>query len=158
MGIVSILLLIIFVAGSLLLIGIVLIQDDQGEGLGGLFGGGGATSFGSRSGNILTKTTSILGAVFLASAFILAWLNRTPQAGDVLGAARRGTAQEQTANEWWVVPDNTTAPAATTSGGTGSATGGTGSATGDTGTTQPSTDQSSTPSAGATTNSSSSSQ
>jgi preprotein translocase subunit SecG len=105
MGFLSVLLLVIFAIASLLLIGVVLIQDEQGEGLGGLFGGGGSASFGSRSGNILTRFTSILGAVFLSSAFILAWINRTPETGDLLGAARRGTAVESTVNEWWVVDD-----------------------------------------------------
>ena len=40
MTIVSGILLVIFVISSLLLIAIVLIQDEQGEGMGGLFGGG----------------------------------------------------------------------------------------------------------------------
>ena len=106
MGLLSVILLIVFALASLLLIGIVLIQDEQGEGLGGLFGGGGATSFGSRTGNILTKATSILGAVFLVGAFALAWLNKTPEAGDVLGAARRGLASEQTVEAWWIVDDD----------------------------------------------------
>lgn len=105
MGFLSILLLVVFAIGSLLLIGVVMIQDDQGEGLGGLFGGGGGASFGSRSGNILTKATTVLGAVFLVSSFVLAWINRTPEAGDVLGAARRGSAQESTAEAWWIVDD-----------------------------------------------------
>ena len=104
MGFLSVFLLVIFVIASLLLIGVVLIQDDQGEGLGGLFGGG-ATSFGSRSGNILTRFTSILAATFLICAFVLAWLNKTPEAGDVLGAARRGAAEESTVDEWWVIDD-----------------------------------------------------
>lgn len=114
MGFLSILVLVIFVVASLLLIVIVLIQDDQGEGLGGLFGGGGATSFGARSGNILTRFTSILGATFLVCAFILAWLNKTPEAGDVLGAARRGAAVESTVEAWWITDDNSEDGEATT--------------------------------------------
>ncbi len=115
MGFLSVLLLVIFVIASFLLIVVVLIQDEQGEGIGGLFGGGGATSFGSRSGNILTKATSVLGAVFLAGAFILAWLNKTPEAGDLLGAARRGRVAEQTVDEWWIVDDKSAAPEASVS-------------------------------------------
>jgi preprotein translocase subunit SecG len=77
-----------------------MIQDEQGEGLGGIFGGGSSTPFGSRSGNVLTKFTSILGAVFLVCSFALAWINRTPESGDVIGAARRqGLTEQQT--EWW---------------------------------------------------------
>ena len=40
MGFLGILLLIVFVLAALLLIGLVLIQDEGGEGLGGIFGGG----------------------------------------------------------------------------------------------------------------------
>ena len=107
MGIIGIILLVIFVLCSLLLIGIVLIQDEQGEGIGGLFGGGSATPFGSRSGNILTRFTSVLGMLFLVVAFSLAWVNKTPETGDVLGAARRGAADEKTIQEWWL-PDSET--------------------------------------------------
>ena len=87
MGILTVILLIIFVIACLLLILMVLIQDEQGEGLGGLFGGGSSTPFGSRSGNVLTRFTSIFAAVFLVVSLVLAWVNRTPDKGDVLGAA-----------------------------------------------------------------------
>lgn len=103
MGILEIILLIIFIIGSLLLIAIVLLQDEQGEGLGGLFGGGSSTAFGSRSGNVLTKFTSILGAIFLVCSFGLAWVSRTIDKGDVIGTARRTSAQE--AEEWWSLPE-----------------------------------------------------
>lgn len=110
MGLLGILLLVVFVLASLLLVTLVLIQDEQGEGLGGIFGGGSATPFGSRSGNVLTKFTSILGAVFLFCAFALAWINKTPESGDVLGAARRGAGTESTVEEWWAVSDGDTTP------------------------------------------------
>jgi len=104
MGFLSIILIVFFVISALLLIILVLLQDEQGEGLGGIFGGGSSTAFGSRSGNILTKFTSILGAIFLICSFGLAWINKTPEKGDVLGAARRETAQES--QEWWVSPES----------------------------------------------------
>ena len=104
MGILSIILLVIFVIASLLLILIVLMQDEQGEGLGGIFGGGSTSAFGSRSGNVLTKFTSILGAIFLICSFALAWVSRTAEKGDVLGAARRSSEVEST--EWWNVEDS----------------------------------------------------
>jgi preprotein translocase subunit SecG len=106
MGLLGILLLILFILASLLLITLVLIQDEQGEGLGGIFGGGSTTPFGSRSGNVLSKFTAILGAVFLFCAFGLAWINKTPESGDVLGAARRGAGSEISVEEWWTVSDN----------------------------------------------------
>ena len=100
MGIIEIFLLALFVITSLVLVLLVLIQDEQREGLGGIFGGGSSTPFGSRSGNVLTKFTSILGALFIVFAFGLAWLNKTAESGDVVGAARRGTAVEQS-TDWW---------------------------------------------------------
>ncbi|MFQ3619582.1 MAG: preprotein translocase subunit SecG [Spirochaetales bacterium] len=114
MIIVSVVLLVVFVISALLLIAVVLIQDEQGEGLGGLFGGGSSTPFGSRSGNILTRITSVLGALFILTAFGLAWVNRTPERDDVIGAARRKQAAETTL-EWWKTEsdkDQTQAPAA----------------------------------------------
>jgi preprotein translocase subunit SecG len=102
MGIVSILILIVFVITSILLIIMVLMQDEQGEGLGGIFGGGSATPFGSRSGNVLTKTTAILGTIFIVCSFALAWLNRTPESDSVVSEARRLEAgEEESAVEWW---------------------------------------------------------
>lgn len=102
MGFFAIVLLVLFVIIALLLIGIVMIQDDQGEGLGGIFGGSSSSTFGSRSGNILTRTTSVLGTLFLLTAFGLAWVNKTPETGNVIGAAQSEAQQQDT--EWWNQP------------------------------------------------------
>ena len=99
MSIIGILLLVIFVISALLLVIVVLIQDDQGEGFGGLFGGGSSTPFGSRSGNVLTRFTSILATIFIVSSLALAWVNRSKEVGDVEGAARRSNQTESV--EWW---------------------------------------------------------
>ena len=101
MGILGIVLLVIFLLSAVLLIVLVLMQDEQGEGLGGLFGGGSTTTFGSRSGNVLTKFTGILGAIFLICSFGLAWINRTQEEGDVIGAARKRQAEESRIEAWW---------------------------------------------------------
>ena len=75
MGVLEIILLVFFIITAVLLILLVLIQSEEGDGLGGIFGGGGGSAFGSRSGNVLTKATSILGALFLIISLSLALLN-----------------------------------------------------------------------------------
>jgi preprotein translocase subunit SecG len=99
MGLVNVLLLVLFVIVAILLILIVLVQNEEGDSLGGVFAGGSNSAFGSRSGNVLTKTTSILGALFLILSFSLALINRTPSDKGVKAAAQQ---LETTANsEWW---------------------------------------------------------
>ncbi len=98
MGILEIILLVFFVIVAFLLVGMVLIQDEQGDGLAGMFGGGSQSTFGSRSGNVLTKTTTVLGALFIVVALGLAVLFKTPDTGDVAAAARQ---QGGTNLEWW---------------------------------------------------------
>jgi preprotein translocase subunit SecG len=102
MGLLSIVLLVIFASASLVMILVIMLQDDQGEGIGGLFGGGSSSAFGSRSGNILTRFTSILGAIFIIGALALAWLNRTPESSDILEQARLEQIQEAEEEDWWV--------------------------------------------------------
>jgi preprotein translocase subunit SecG len=75
----DILFLILIILSAILLVIVVMMQDEQGEGLGGIFGGGSSTPFGSRSGNVLTRITAILAIVFLASTLGLAFLKRTPR-------------------------------------------------------------------------------
>lgn len=105
MGFLGILLMVVFVISSILLVLVVLVQDEGGDGLGGIFGGGGSSQVGNRSGNILTRITSVLAAVFLLSSFGLAWVNRTPDSGDVEAAARRLEAGDGGAVEWWTTED-----------------------------------------------------
>ena len=105
MGFLGVLLMVIFVISALLLILVVLVQDDSSEGLGGIFGGGGGNQIGNRNGNILTRITSVLAAVFLISSFGLAWMNRTPDGGDVEAAARRLEANADGVVEWWLPSD-----------------------------------------------------
>jgi preprotein translocase subunit SecG len=100
MGLIGILLLIVFVIVSILLILIVLIQNEEGDSLGGIFAGGSSSAFGSRSGNVLTKTTYILGTIFLLTSFGLAMVNRTPGDSGVEAAAKQATTGAQ--SEWWI--------------------------------------------------------
>ncbi len=133
MGFIGILLLVVFVIVSVLLVLMVLIQNEDGDSLGGIFAGGSSSAFGSRSGNVLTKTTSILGAIFLITSFGLALVNRTPGDTGVETAAKQLQTTTQTGapnNEWWnqdtskaTSPD--TATPATTVPAQGQSTGGT---------------------------------
>ncbi|MDR3324544.1 MAG: preprotein translocase subunit SecG [Spirochaetaceae bacterium] len=78
MNILNVFLLVAFIVVAVLLILLVLIQNEEGDGMGGIFGGGSSSAFGSRSGNVLTKASSILGALFFIICLSLALLNRTP--------------------------------------------------------------------------------
>ncbi|MDR2048622.1 MAG: preprotein translocase subunit SecG [Treponema sp.] len=99
MGVLEIVLLVVFVVIAILLILLVLIQNEEGDSLGGIFAGGSASAFGSRSGNVLTRATSILGAVFLVLCLGLALINRAPRAAGVEAEARRQAAGQE--DESW---------------------------------------------------------
>jgi len=101
MAVIGVVLLVIMAISAVLLVLVVLVQDDQGEGIGGIFGGGSNTAFGSRSGNVLTRLTAVLAAIFLITVFGMAWINRTPTAGNVLSKARQ-EALAGGSNSWWV--------------------------------------------------------
>jgi preprotein translocase subunit SecG len=83
MAILSTVLLVLFVIVAILLVLMVLIQNEEGDSLGGIFAGGSGSAFGSRSGNVLTRTTTVLGAIFLIMSLGLALLNRTPAGSGV---------------------------------------------------------------------------
>ena len=44
----------------------------------------------------------MLGAIFIVGAFALAWLNRTPEATDIVEKARLEQMQESEESNWWV--------------------------------------------------------
>jgi preprotein translocase subunit SecG len=115
MGLIAIVLLVILVISAILLVLVVLVQDEQGEGLGGIFGGGSTTPFGSRSGNVLTRFTAILATVFIVCTLALAWVNKSPEMGNVIGRARQESLKGAEKQSWWVqtpaAQGPTTAPA-----------------------------------------------
>ncbi len=133
MTLIGIVLLVLLVISALLLILLVLVQDDQGEGIGGIFSGGSNSAFGSRTGNVLTRFTTVLAGVFLFCCLGLAWVNRSGEAGNVVGKARE-QALSGTTTQWWVESspgttgtDATGTGAAPTTGTDAAATGTTGS-------------------------------
>ncbi|GHU49909.1 hypothetical protein FACS1894200_09070 [Spirochaetia bacterium] len=106
MGVLGIVLLVVFVIIAVFLILLVLIQNEEGGSIGGIFAGGSGSAFGSRSGNVLTKATSFLGALFLILCLGLALLNRSPAISGVEQAARElGTSEKPT---WFLPPEETT--------------------------------------------------
>jgi preprotein translocase subunit SecG len=70
-------LLIIHLFVTLALIGVVLIQRSEGGGLGiGTSQGMGSFMSGRGTANLLTRTTAILGTIFMVLSLVLALLNR----------------------------------------------------------------------------------
>ena len=78
MAIIITLLYVIEVIVCLLLALVVMLQKPKEGGLGGAIGGGMLeASLGADAGNVLIKTTAILGAVFLVNTLVLARLTST---------------------------------------------------------------------------------
>ncbi|MDR0721199.1 MAG: preprotein translocase subunit SecG [Treponema sp.] len=99
MTILGVVLLVFFIVVAILLVFLVLVQNEEGDSLGGIFAGGSSSAFGSRSGNVLTRATSILGALFLVLSFSLALVNRTPSGAGVESAAR--LLSNEGDRNWW---------------------------------------------------------
>jgi len=74
--------LIVYLVVAIALVGIILLQQGKGAEMGASFGAGGAnTVFGAAgSGNVLTKTTTILAILFFAIALSISYLNSEPEA------------------------------------------------------------------------------
>lgn len=113
MGVIGIILLVVFVIICILLVCLVLVQNDEGGGMGGLLGGASSTAFGSRSGNVLTRTTYVLVALFFVCVFGLALLNRTPEVKDL--APEVSQEVTESANGFWSSDETTETPAVTES-------------------------------------------
>ena len=60
----------LFMIVCILLIIVVLLQRGRGSGLGGAFGGGGHSAFGTRTGDVFTWVTIVLVAVFILLAVV----------------------------------------------------------------------------------------
>ena len=74
MEILKVLLILVEVVACFLLVGVILLQRSKSEGMGGMTMGGGMGEqlFGSRTGNVLTRTTVILACIFMGCTTLLA--------------------------------------------------------------------------------------
>jgi preprotein translocase subunit SecG len=108
MSVLSVILLVLFVIVSLLLIFLVAVQDEQSEGLGGIFGGGSNTAFGSHVSSVVTKATTILAVSFMVLALCVAYVNKSPSQDSLLDSVT--TDQVKQSTEWWKQTE-TAAPA-----------------------------------------------
>lgn len=93
--------LILVILSALLLVLIVMLQDEQGEGLGGIFGGGSGTPFGSRAGNVLTRITTVLAVIFISCTLVLALLNKSSLSDSTIDTARQEQYEGEEAG-WYI--------------------------------------------------------
>ena len=99
------------VAVCLLLALVVMLQKPKEGGLGGAIGGGMLeASLGADAGNVLIKTTAILGTVFLLNTLVLARLTSTVHSKSLLARDAEPVAAEQAPN--LPVPEAPALPAA----------------------------------------------
>lgn len=73
------LLFVLCLISAILLIIMIYIQDDQGEGMGGIFAGSSGSPFGGRGSNVLQKITATLVFMFFVSSFAFAYVNKKPK-------------------------------------------------------------------------------
>ena len=87
MGVVKTILLVAFVIVCVLAILLVLVQNDESNGMGSAFGGGNSAAFGARSGSVLKKTTGVLVVLFFAITFGLGLAGKASGKEDLAAAA-----------------------------------------------------------------------
>ncbi len=66
---------VIFVIVSIFIILLILIQDEQGDGIGGVFGGGSSSIFGAKSSSVAVKVTGFFIAFFFIFVILLSFMN-----------------------------------------------------------------------------------
>ena len=84
------------VAVCLLLALVVMLQKPKEGGLGGAIGGGMLeASLGADAGNVLIKTTAVLGAIFLLNTLVLARLTSTVHSRSLMAREAEAPAAQQ---------------------------------------------------------------
>ena len=101
----------------ILLAMVVMLQKPKEGGLGGAFGGGMLeASLGADAGNVLIRTTAILGAIFLLNTLVLARLTSTVHSRSLMAREAEPAAETApalpAAPELPAIPDVPAAPAA----------------------------------------------
>ena len=61
---------------------------------------------GNRSGNILTRATTVIAVVFLVSVAGYAYVNRIPESANIEAAARQLEGEEAGVFQWWNVDES----------------------------------------------------
>ncbi len=97
MSILGIILLVLFCIVALLLIFLVTVQDENSVGLGGIFGGGSESAFGSGTSSFITKATTTLAIVFMVLSLVVAFVNKT---SDSVPEATAAAAAAAPAESW----------------------------------------------------------
>ena len=106
MSILISILLIVEVLAAFLLVVVILAQKSKDQGLGMAFGSGmGESLFGSRAGNVLTRMTITLAAIFMLTTIVLGILFAR-------GATGTGSVMDRADQEVPVAPEAPAAPAA----------------------------------------------
>ena len=97
MTILTIVLLILFAAVSLMLILIVAIQSEDNAGLGGVFGGSSDSAFGGQTNKVINKITAWLVVAFFVFAILIGIVNKSSE-GSVLSTAAKTTTEAVSEN------------------------------------------------------------
>ncbi len=97
-------LLVLFVIVCVIIVLLVLLQNEEGDSLGGLFAGGSNSAFGAKSTSILTKITYVSVGLFFVTAFLLAFVNRGTVTESLSDEAKLKEAETKT--EWWKNEDS----------------------------------------------------
>src|SRR5687768_435043 len=88
----------VYVLGCFLLLLVILLQQGKGGDMASAFGGGGSqTAFGARAGTtVLTRASTILGALFMIGAIMLSIMGQRGGGGSLLeGVGNPAPAQQQ---------------------------------------------------------------
>ena len=106
------LLYVVEVIVCLMLVLVVLLQKPKEGGLGGAIGGGMLeASLGADAGNVLIKTTAILGAVFLLNTLVLARLTSTAHSRSLMAREAEPVAEQAAPALPMAAPEVPAAPA-----------------------------------------------